>query len=314
MNPIVVFFFSLTDMTSVEEPNQADSFKRRKRKRGRPSKVSDKERDWTDEEVFALINLWSRHECLYNLKSPDFLKKGKRSIAIGKLVHEFQDTENPPTPTQVQQKLTRLRCYYTAENSKIERSKTSCGGDAESLYTPSWKFFNSLHFLRNDLFVLSAKNSTEDSTGSSAYKMVNRHSSPISQRAIAKKERTNAKNVTATARQSLDMIETRHKEGNNVNQTQDCEDKKLSDMIFTMLQTIPEGAPKAMLRLELQQKIIQVKFGVQDTANDSQNRLEPFLNQTPQVPTKRNFTSPHLLPVMDSTSPPTMARNSNESL
>ena len=109
-----------------------------KKKRGRPSKKEEKE--WTDDETFALINLWSQHECLYNSKSPDFSKKDKRSIALEKIVQGLKDLEKPPTQTEIQQKLTRLRCYYTAENNKVEKSKVS-GTDRDSVYEPTWIFF-----------------------------------------------------------------------------------------------------------------------------------------------------------------------------
>ena len=103
-----------------------------------------------------MIDFWSKYECLYNTKSPDYSKRDKRDIALNKLVKEFQDFDKPPTSSQVQQKITRLRCYYSAENSKIERSKTS-GGDTDSVYVPVWKFFESLQFLRNNLVIRITK-------------------------------------------------------------------------------------------------------------------------------------------------------------
>ena len=39
-----------------------------KRKRGRPAKNSEKEKECTDEEIFKLIDLWENHECLHNTK------------------------------------------------------------------------------------------------------------------------------------------------------------------------------------------------------------------------------------------------------
>ena len=68
----------------------------------------------------------------------------------------------------------------------------------------------------------------------------------------------------ATASRALEKIESRYSDINTQQKdVQANEDKNLSDMIYTMLQSIPEGMPKAMLRLEMQQKIIQEKFGFQ---------------------------------------------------
>ena len=71
-----------------------------KRKRGRPSKNAEKEREWTDRETFKSINLWAYHECLYNTNSSAYLNKNKQIHALDKIVQAFQDTEKPLTRSQ----------------------------------------------------------------------------------------------------------------------------------------------------------------------------------------------------------------------
>ena len=48
---------------------------------------------------------------------------------------------------QLQEKLTKLRNYYGAEHRKEENSKVS-GSGTDSLYVSSWRFYESLHFLK----------------------------------------------------------------------------------------------------------------------------------------------------------------------
>ena len=78
---------------SNEEARHEGGSKTSERKRGRPSKNAEKEREWTDEETFKLIDLWANHECLYNNKSSAYLNKDKESHALDKIVQAFQDTK-----------------------------------------------------------------------------------------------------------------------------------------------------------------------------------------------------------------------------
>ena len=90
------------------------------------------------------------HECLCNTKSSTYLNKGKRSLALDQIVQAFQDTEKPLTKSQVQLKITRLRNSYGVENNKAEKSKTS-GDDLDFVYAPTWKYFDSLELLKDNL-------------------------------------------------------------------------------------------------------------------------------------------------------------------
>ena len=50
----------------------------------------------------------------------------------------------------MQLKVTRLRNYYGGEKNKAEKSKTS-GGNLDSVYVPTWTFFDSLEFMKDNL-------------------------------------------------------------------------------------------------------------------------------------------------------------------
>ena len=82
---------------------------------------------------------------------------------------------------------------------------------------------------------------------------------------MKKVQQTSAENVMASASRALEKIESRYSqiEVEKPKKSTENEDRNLAEMVYTMLQSIPEGMQKAMLRLELQQKIIQMKYGFQ---------------------------------------------------
>ena len=129
-----------------------------------------------------------------------------------KIVQGLKDLEKPPTQTEIQQKLTRLRCYYTAENNKVEKSKVS-GTDRDSVYEPTWIFFDSLEFLRDNLVIRSTKSNLEadknEEPASTVYNVSNPPSSK-SVRKMKKVQQTSAENVMASASRALEKIESRY--------------------------------------------------------------------------------------------------------
>lgn len=67
---------SLPDVSPSPPPpttSQPQATQPKGKKRGRPSKVSEANRDWNDEEVTQLIDIWEMYECLYYPKNKDFL-------------------------------------------------------------------------------------------------------------------------------------------------------------------------------------------------------------------------------------------------
>ena len=207
-------FFLLLLLYCVQWRGQAWSREwNRKKKTWRPSKNAEREREWTDEEIFKLIDLWANHECLYNIRSSAYLNKHKRSHALDKIVQAFRDTEKPPTRSQVQLKITRLRNYYGGENNKVEKSKT-IGGDLDSVYVPKWEIFVSNSSIYNSDNPPSAK---------SARKML-------------KGQKSNTEEVMATATKALENISSRYNDSLG-KKGKVHEDRNLVEMIYTMLQT-----------------------------------------------------------------------------
>ena len=86
------------------------------KKRGRPARHTDIE--WIDEDVYILVNLWSKHGCLFNSKDPHYANKNSRTKALDQIVESLIAEGIQVTSKQVQEKLTKLRNYYGAERRR----------------------------------------------------------------------------------------------------------------------------------------------------------------------------------------------------
>ena len=185
--------------------------------------------------------------------------KDKRNQALNKIADGFSGVGNPPTPAMIQLKITRLRNYYGGENNKVEKSKTS-GGDLESVYVPTWKFFDRLNFLKDNLVVRATKTNLKlphEST-QSLYNTNN----PPSAKSLKKMEnagKSTAEDVMKTATQVLQKLSSRYDATKSRENITDG-DRNFVEMLYGMLKSIPDGVHKDMLKLELQQKIIQTKY------------------------------------------------------
>ena len=233
------------------------------KKRGRPVKRGDKE--WQDEEVYDLIDLWSKHECLYNSKHPLYLNKTFRCKALDRIVETLKEDGIETNTKQVQEKLTKLRNYYGAEKRKEENSKVT-GSGTDSLYISSWKFYSSLHFLRDSLTpratVSNLDEESEPDTDTSIY-LVSNPPSAKAARKIREKSRENAECVMAKASKALESITARYQQNAPEKKKNHEEDRLFSEMVYEMLSVIPDSQEKALAKVDFQQKLIRLKYGGQ---------------------------------------------------
>jgi len=166
----------------------------------------------------------------------------------------------------------------------MEKSKTS-GGSFESVYTPTWKFFSALEFLRDNLVARPTKSNFDCRSAAHNDNSVYNVDNPPSDKSMRKITKSNTENVMKTATEVVKNISSRYDMQLNESKTVD-EDRNFVEMIYTMLKPIPEGMPKAMLRLELQQKIIQVKYNYQAQSLQQQSPTNenffPFLSSPNQ--------------------------------
>lgn len=249
---------NVEDSQISQEPSSAHG-----KKRGRPIKKGDKE--WQDEEVDILIECWRKHDCLFNSKHKLYMNKNARAKAIERIIEALKKENIEVTNKQVQDKLTKLRNYYGAERRKEESSKVS-GSSTDSLYTSSWRFYTNLHFLKDNLTPRPTTNnietSIEEETEDGVYQISNPPSAK-SARKLKDKSRENAEVVMAKASKALECITARYQNAppppaQSIKTK--GEDGLFSEMVFEMLSSIPDSMQKAMLKIEIQQKIMQLKY------------------------------------------------------
>ena len=104
-------------------------------------------KDWSDDEIFSLIDEWATMEELFNNRNALYHNKDVRAKALGIIGRTLADIDIIASVKQIQEKKTNFRNYYAAELRKSTASKTS-GSGTDTVYTSNWKFFKSLNFLR----------------------------------------------------------------------------------------------------------------------------------------------------------------------
>ena len=117
------------------------------KKRRRPSKRDSKE--WYDDEIFMLIDMWSTKEDLFNCRDEKYQNSDNRSKTMNWIGDGLITAEIEVDIREIQEKMANLRYYFAEELRKIEASKRSGAGTA-SVYKPSLKFFTHLGFLQDN--------------------------------------------------------------------------------------------------------------------------------------------------------------------
>ena len=97
-----------------------ESRNRTKKPKGRPRADSQRAKIWFDEEVFALIEIWSNFEQLYNVKHSLYHLKDERAKNLGKVQQQLQKKGFEATTKQINEKMVVLKNYFSAEKRKSE--------------------------------------------------------------------------------------------------------------------------------------------------------------------------------------------------
>ena len=244
------------------------------KKRGRPSKKGDKE--WQDEEIDILIELWGKYECLFNSKHPLYMNKNARAKAMDKIIEALKKDNIEATAKQVQEKLSKLRNYYGAERRKEESSKVS-GSGTDSVYNSSWRFFANLQFLKDTLTPRTTVSNIKEEIEEDGVYQINNPPSAKSARKTREKSRENAEYVMAKASKALESITARYENTPPESKNKKGEDGLFADMVYEMLSSIPDCMQKAMAKIEFQQKLIQLKYSTAAAA-------PPNINYFPMPP------------------------------
>eukprot|EP00795_Rhopilema_esculentum_P006375 gene6375-11811_t len=299
---------AVAEALSVQETASSSGGLGIRKKRGRPSKKAEFE--WSDQDVFTLIEIWSSKEELYNSKNPRY---GNRDFRLKALVNILQTLQRQGikvrSTRQIQDKFTNLRNYYAAERRKIESSRKS-GGIAESEYKSSWKFFHPLHFLQdnsiprenagnlNDSFVMLCQQPfSSASSTSSTYSANNPPSAKAARRTRERQGETSGKRMGSEPNahemigrrlqdklddQSRTMIERQREIAENVTIAQ--------EMIGTRIQEQNDNQSRTTIerQKEIAEKSIESATNVQEmigrrTQENLENQSRTTMERQPEI-------------------------------
>ena len=245
-----------------------------------------------------LINIWSTKEELFNCRDERYQNRDNRAKMIDSirdiLVTEGFEVDNK----QIQDKMTNLRNYFSAELRKIEASKKS-GAGSSSVYKSTWKFFPHLDFLKDNFIPrpTSSNLSTppDQEIRNTPYSVSNAPSVKAAKKMKESQQGTAEKVMEAAAR-ALEKISERKEK---MQATEKNEDRCFVELLYQMLIEIPDCEEKAMAMLQMQQMVVRLRYKSRQPGISAPVALgqtyPPFMysqrNQTPSPASVASLTS-----------------------
>lgn len=125
---------------------------KRGRKTDREREESGGRREWSDNEISALISLWRDNDILYDTNHPLYYVQSER-----KLVMELISKDMNINLRDVNDKMHSLRTYYCSQRQRTESLDAKCSGSSRTF--PRWKFYDQMSFLYESVSNRAAKSS-----------------------------------------------------------------------------------------------------------------------------------------------------------
>ena len=219
------------------------------------------EQKWTDKDVHALIDIWATKEILFNMKHQLYYNKDERMKAIDNIRVELNEKGLMYTSKQISDKITNLRTYYGGQKRIIEASKKSDSGE---IYVSKWKFFPDMSFISDNII----HRGTHDAPTSKDLKDEERSITPPSNgytRTYNKQQKPNKiSNADYNAYSNrLLLVPPSNGDGTpNKTSSSKNQDEIFGELITQMICDIPECHEKAMLKIELQHKIVTTQYKI----------------------------------------------------
>eukprot|EP00794_Sanderia_malayensis_P004987 gene4987-5645_t len=260
---------SETDVEVEAQPAPVVSAKKKKA----PKETASKKKkatlkfEWPDHLVEALINEWQQQDILYDVSHPQYHMKDKRRIAIQRIITVFEIQEVSPLPSygEINKKMNSLRTYFVAEKNKANQSRVS-GAGANEVYKSRWQFYESLQFLADNVLPrrtesnLTKRNADtpieEEENEIYAYPVNNKPSAKSAKKTEALKTDQLLETAITALRQPT------VKPSDNSERTAD---KIFGEMVWKMLQEIPDCYAKDIVKMDIQRLLIQAKHSRQPT-------------------------------------------------
>lgn len=257
-------------------------------------KKRTKKSEWSDNEIYALIEIWSNHEVLFHIKHPLYHNKDEKAKALEKIRENLHSKGVIYTSKEIFEKITNLRSYYGAQRRLVMTKKSGMGED--EVVVSKWKFYSLLEFLSDNLI----PRNTKSSDSSYAYNIDNPPSKKVEKK-IEKNRNDKTLNVMESA---LDSLQQLQKERGNSNQqktiavAEKSEDAIFCELLLKMLEGIPMDMDKELLKLKMQQDVVELRMKKMNThrnirrpnlsnnfsfSSAYQRETFPSLASTPQV-------------------------------
>ena len=247
------------DIEESGEEERNESERDHKRPRGRPKSNSNvnANKEWSDEEIFLLIDAWREIDQLCNVKHPKYRLKDERTKNPRLLTEKLSEKNVEATIPQISKKMLSLKNHFSSEKRKVEASSKKSGSDTSDVYNPKWQFYRHLLFLKGNFTPRPTK--TNLKRNFSSRNTEEEWSPPI-------KRDTRIEAITRVADSMADMAETIRQKRDiapvtrEQEKTEKSEDEIFGEMITRMIAGIPESEEKYLLKLRIQQDIVKTRY------------------------------------------------------
>lgn len=95
---------------------------------------------WSTDQIIKFLDVYRKYECLWDITSPEYLKRELKREAYTKLVNELELVGLSVTEDSLKRKIKNLRDAYRNELNKVKKSKKS-GTSAEKVHKPKLAWF-----------------------------------------------------------------------------------------------------------------------------------------------------------------------------
>ena len=169
---------------------------------------------------------------------------------------------------QITDKIHSIKNCYSTERHKEEAASKNSGSGRDDLYTSKWLFFQPLSFLRNNLIPRVTETNLKLPQMET---MQNPREEKISRSVLGKmsiQEKNNA--INRVVESIAEKISTRNESPLPPETTKSkSEDEIFGEMTVKMVSGIPKCEEKYLLKLRIQQDIINTRFSI-NRANNTQ--------------------------------------------
>lgn len=95
--------------------------------------------------IKEFIDIYRRHNCLWQVKSPVYANRSLRNKAYDELLLLFKSVDKEATIDFVKNKINNIKSAFRKKLKKVKESKRS-GSSSDDVHTPSLWYFDSLLF------------------------------------------------------------------------------------------------------------------------------------------------------------------------